>query len=186
MRPSFSDDKTHFIGVLLPLELERKAGEKRLWARKSYGCRSGHSTMPHITLVPPFSSIRTTEEIVDEVKGIVAGDKAFVSSVDGYGTFGDRTLYMHVPQSEDWTILSDHISRGLKAMGEDVKISKKPFSPHITIANRDIPQGKIGEMLTLLSQDEVRESFSVEKIGVFHRKGWLWVLGEEDVVTLFR
>lgn len=88
MRPSFSLDKTHFVGVLLPPSLERKVEEKRMWARMRYGTKSGQSTRAHITLVPPFSSLSSTEEIRDILMGILALEKSFSTSVDGYGSFG--------------------------------------------------------------------------------------------------
>ena len=184
MKPSFPDDKTHFIGVILPPHLEREAEGKRMWTREKYGCRSGQSTRPHITLIPPFSSSMKTEVIVDEVRGILEGRRSFTSFLQGYGAFGGRTLFMKVVESEEWRVLSRDVSMGLRAMGEKIKVEKKPFVPHITIANRDIPEGAIGEMLSSLSGDKLPESFMVERIGVFHRKGWQWVLSTEDVVTL--
>ena len=64
------DDKTHFIGVLPSLEIERIVESDRKWSEK-YGCRSGHSTPIHVTLVPPFSSKKSTEEIRDIINGIL-------------------------------------------------------------------------------------------------------------------
>ena len=64
------DDKTHFIGVLPPSGIERVVSSDRKWTER-YGCRSGHSTPVHVTLVPPFSSTKSTDEIKDILKGIL-------------------------------------------------------------------------------------------------------------------
>ena len=77
------DDNTHFIGFIPPLEITRVVESDRKWSEK-YGCRSGHSTPVHVTLVPPFSSVKSTDEITDILKGILPLLSPFTSKVDGY------------------------------------------------------------------------------------------------------
>ena len=50
--------QTHFIGVLLPDNLTRAVEEYRRYMNRTYGCRSGHATPVHVTLVPPFAPLR--------------------------------------------------------------------------------------------------------------------------------
>ena len=70
--------------------------------------------------------------------------------------------------------------------GQDKIIIQGLKQNNLKNVSLDIPKGKIGGMLSLLSQEEPDEVFSVEKIALFHREGWKWVLDERDVVTLSR
>lgn len=178
------DDKTHFIGVTLPTEIVSLVEEKRAWARGKYGCRSGHSTLPHITLVPPFSSRLPDRELLDILSGIVPLLTPFKADVQGYGSFSDRTVFLRVVESRDWSNLSRTITKGLKAMGVDVKEEKKSFTPHITIANRDIPPGKAMEMLSLLSEVDTSFTFTVDAISLFSRDGYSWKKREGNTLSL--
>lgn len=46
--------QTHFIGVLLPEDITLTLEDCRRYMREAYGCKSGHATPIHVTLVPPF------------------------------------------------------------------------------------------------------------------------------------
>lgn len=177
------DDKTHFIGVLPPLDIERIVEGERRWVEK-YGCRSGHSTPPHVTLVPPFSSRKTTDEIRDILLGILPLLSPFMGRVDGYGSFGSRTIFLRVVPQKEWNDLSSVISKGLKAMGESVKVEKKPLAPHLTVANRDIPSSHFSYIFEKLSSESISSPFPVESVSLFHREGRLWRIREEDVLRI--
>ncbi|MCR5732934.1 MAG: 2'-5' RNA ligase family protein, partial [Sphaerochaetaceae bacterium] len=78
-------EQTHFIGFPLPSELEEKITYLRRYVNTRYGCKSGHSTLPHITLIPPFklSEEYTTNDILKRLENIKF--TPFISSVDGFG-----------------------------------------------------------------------------------------------------
>lgn len=179
------DDKTHFIGVLPPSGIERVVSSDRKWTER-YGCRSGHSTPVHVTLVPPFSSTKSTDEIKDILKGILPLLSPFSSSVDGYGSFGNRTIYLRVLPSKEWDNLSKTLTKGLKAMGERVKIDNKPLTPHLTVANRDIPPEHFSFILQQLSSHSITAPFLVERVALFHREGRLWRVIEDDILDIGR
>ncbi len=44
--------QTHFIGVLLPEDIAFTLEDCRRYMNQAYGCKSGHKTPIHITLVP--------------------------------------------------------------------------------------------------------------------------------------
>ena len=46
--------QTHFIGVLLPEDISLTLEDCRRYMREAYGCKSGHVTPIHVTLIPPF------------------------------------------------------------------------------------------------------------------------------------
>ena len=54
MKPNIFIQQTHFIGVLLPEDLTLTLEDCRRYMNEAYGCKSGHGTPIHVTLVPPF------------------------------------------------------------------------------------------------------------------------------------
>ncbi len=60
--------QTHFIGVLTPEDITATLEDCRRYMNEAYGCRSGHSTPIHVTLVPPFrlSPEYSTEDLAIE------------------------------------------------------------------------------------------------------------------------
>ena len=46
--------QTHFIGALLPEDLTLTLQDCRRYMNEAYGCKKGHGTPIHVTLVPPF------------------------------------------------------------------------------------------------------------------------------------
>lgn len=172
------DDKTHFIGVLPSIDVNDVVEGDRKWVREKYGCKSGHSTPVHVTLVPPFKSDLSTSSIVDILSGILPLLSPFEGKIDGYGSFGDRTVFLRVVPSREWDELSKTLTKGLRSMGVGVKLDKKPLVPHLSVANRDIPPGALRPMLETLSLKNIRTSFPVDSVSIFHREGRLWRVEE--------
>ena len=46
--------QTHFAGVTVSGSLAETVRGCRRWMHERYGCKSGHLTPPHVTLIPPF------------------------------------------------------------------------------------------------------------------------------------
>ena len=86
--------QTHFIGVLLPDDLTCVVEECRRYMNRTYGCRSGHATPVHVTLVPPFALPRdyTTEDVVEALLRGIPQDFGFIARIENFNAFDDRTL----------------------------------------------------------------------------------------------
>ncbi len=175
--------QTHFVGVMVPSEIEEKILEFRSYMSERYGCKSGHGTPPHITLIPPFLLPGDFDD--GDVKSSVenAIQKAQKSSVlpfdariSGFGAFEERTLFAHVEQDEKWTALRDAFVQSFQTnIPGSVRKSSKIFTPHITVANRDIPKGTMDEALQFFSRIDFSAEFQVEEICIFVRNskgGW--------------
>ncbi len=170
-------EQTHFIGAVLPDVLVEKITAFRRYTHDRYGCRSGHSTPPHITLVPPFV-IEDGYSTDDLARAIMALDaRPFNCTVDGFGSFDERTVFAHVKTSREWTDLKDRVSGAVKDLGS-IRMDRRPFRPHITIANRDIPPGKTMQILEYLSAFDISTTFSVDTIAVFERRDHRWAEAE--------
>lgn len=58
------------------------------------------------------------------------------------------------------------------------------MKPHITIANRDIPPNKAPEILERLQTYNIDKELKVDRIALFTRIGYKWVLQSENIIFL--
>ena len=172
--------QTHFLGVLLPEDITSTLEDCRRYMNRNYGCRSGYGTPIHVTLVPPFclQDEYTTADIVRAIQKDVlpaAAELAFSAHIDNFGAFGDRIIFANVVANPKWTKLRDAVLNAvLEAAPGCTKKDKRPFQPHLTVANRDIPSGVSAEALSAFNELNLVEDFSVDNITIFERNGGKW------------
>ena len=175
--------QTHFIGVLLPEDITLTLEDCRRYMREAYGCKSGHATPIHVTLVPPFrlpeeySSEDLARAIENEVlpKGL-----GFTAHIDNFDAFGDRTLFAKVISNEKWVALRDAVfSAVIKAAPGCTKKDARPFATHCSVANRDIPAGVMTDALQVMNELKLVEDFPVDNITIFERQNGKWVSAVE-------
>ena len=173
--------QTHFIGVLLPDDLARAVEECRRYMNRTYGCRSGYATPVHVALVPPFALPRdyTTEDVVEALLRGVPQDFGFIAHTENFDAFGDRTLFAAVVSSPGWNRLKNAAETTLRgAFPGCLRKDPRPFHPHITVANRDIPPGASTVALRFLNGKKFEEDFPVDNMTVFVCKGGVWKIAQ--------
>ncbi|MCR5319190.1 MAG: 2'-5' RNA ligase family protein [Treponema sp.] len=174
--------QTHFVGVLLPDDLTLTLEDCRRYMREAYACRSGQATPIHVTLVPPFllpeqyRSKDLAAVLADELSNAKDAEKlSFTARVEGFDAFGDRTLFAKVLACTEWTRLRDRTLKAvLNAFPGSTRKDQRPFQPHLTVANRDIPPGVMTDALQSMRELNLAEDFPVDNITVFERIGGLW------------
>ena len=62
----------------------------------------------------------------------------------------------------------------LKAAPGCTKKDKRPFTPHLTVANRDIPSGASVAALQVMNELNLVEDFPVDNVAIFERRGGKW------------
>ena len=173
--------QTHFIGVLVPEDLTLTLEDCRRYMGEKYGCKSGYGTPIHVTLVPPFCApdSHATEDIVSAIEKSVlpfSDTLKFTARVENFDAFGDRTIFANVVSDEKWTRLRDKILDSVSSVFPHcARKEQRPFRPHLTVANRDIPAGVSKEALSVLNEMDVVEDFAVDNVTVFERRGGKWV-----------
>ena len=176
--------QTHFIGVLLPEDITLTLEDCRRYMNQAYGCKSGHKTPIHVTLVPPFALQEefSTRDLVSAIeKYVLPQNLGFLAHIENFDAFGDRTIFANVISSEKWTKLRDETVKAiLKTCPGCTKNDQRPFHPLGTIANRDIPFGVMTKALETMNELNLVEDFPVDNITIFERQGFCW----EAVVSI--
>ena len=184
MNRSFFPEQTHFVGVLLPEALTQRLQGCRDYMNQEYGCRSGFGTPIHVTLVPPFQlpAPCTTADMAAALAQMVAEKKwqPFNAKIEGFDAFGDRTLFAKVLPSTVWTAFRAAVYSTVSAISPgSLRRDTRPFQPHITVANRDIPAGASVEALESLNQLELKTTFPVDNITIFERRDKRWIVAKQ-------
>ena len=110
MKQNNFSQQTHFIGVLLPEDITLTLEDCRRYMREAYGCKSGHGTPIHVTLVLPFRLQEefSTDDLVRAIeKEVLPKGLGFTAHIDNFDAFGDRTLFANVVAGDEWTRLRD-------------------------------------------------------------------------------
>ena len=172
--------QSHFLGVLIPEDITLILEDCRRYMNEAYGCKSGYGTPIHVTLVPPFHLPEeyTTADLVQAIEKDVlpqAAQLKFDAHIDNFDAFGDRTIFAKVIRDEKWTALRDKVlATVLKAAPGCTKKDQRPYQPHLTVANRDIPVGVSKDAPEVMNELNLVEDFPVDNITIFERKGGKW------------
>ncbi|MBO4319366.1 MAG: 2'-5' RNA ligase family protein [Treponema sp.] len=171
--------QTHFIGVLLPEDITLTLEDCRRYMREAYGCKSGYATPIHVTLVPPFRLPEeySTEDLARSIESeVLSKPLGFTAHIDNFDAFGDRTLFAKVVPDEKWVTLRDVVFNAvIKAAPGCTKKDERPYAPHLTVANRDIPAGIMTDALKIMNELNLVEDFPVDNITIFERQNGKWV-----------
>ena len=171
--------QTHFIGVLLPEDITLTLEECRRYMREAYGCKSGHATPIHVTLVPPFNlpDEYSTEDLARAIESeVLPKGLGFTARIDNFDAFADRTLFAKVVTDEKWVVFRNVVYGAVvKAAPGCVKKDERSYTPHLTVANRDIPAGVMTDSLQVMNELNLVEDFPVDNVTIFERQGGKWV-----------
>lgn len=133
-----------------------------------------------MTLVPPFflEDRNGTVRLLRAISGRLLhleNKVAFSALVDGFDAFGDRTIFASVLPAPEWIVLRDAVLAALLSIFPGcTKKDRRPFHPHLTVANRDIPAGATTKALEVFREMALHEEFPVDNITVFERHDGKW------------
>lgn len=181
MKQNFFPQQTHFVGVLVPDDITLTLEDCRRYMNEKYGCKSGFATPIHVTLVPPFrlpqeySTKDLENAIISEILPY-SSELKFTAHIQNFSAFGDRTIFAKVLKDEKWTNLRDKVFNAvIKAAPFCTKKDQRPFTPHLTVANRDIPAGVSTDALKVMNELNLIEDFEVNNITIFERQNGKWI-----------
>ena len=127
--------QTHFIGVLASEDITATLEDCRRYMNEAYGCRSGHSTPIHVTLIPPFRLPQeySTEDLALAIeKEVLPKGLGFTAKVNNFDAFGDRTIFAKVEHDPRWTALRDAVfSSVIKAAPGCTKKGQRPSQDQV-------------------------------------------------------
>jgi 2'-5' RNA ligase len=161
-----------------------------VWALKQEvhtltGSRNAVRLPAHITLLPPWRQAEALElPMRIGLREFAATQKAFDVGLENFDWFGNRTLFVHVTQAASLkayhAALTDWCAQRLPSIPRE----KRAFTPHMTLATRDLPPSQIPELRQLFQGRTYAATFEANSLQLFRHDGKQWELIEEVVMQV--
>jgi 2'-5' RNA ligase len=174
----------YFIALLPDDALLDKVRLLKEHFRDTYGPEHALKTPAHITLQRPFRrSAEVEPELFYILHKIGEGYRSFPVTLNGYGRFDKRVIYLQVVQQPLLTELQQalrkemlHAVLGLKEVGDQ-------FHPHMTIAHRDLSRAVFDQAWPELAGKEFYACFEANRLVIFRHNGVFWQIIREHTLS---
>lgn len=165
-----------FIAILASQEIEEQVSQYKHWMKEHYGCKVAMKSPAHITLVAPFSTDPDTIKKVETLlEDFVQELSPFDIAVGGFGAFDKRVIFLEVKENELLNECYKKLNHDMHALLPELfKLEKRPFHPHITIANRDIPLSGFKDAFAYFSSIDYKAQFNAHKITLLQLEPGKW------------
>ncbi len=165
-----------FIAILASEEVEEQVSQYKHWMKEHYGCKVALKSPAHITLVAPFSTDPDTIKKVEALlEKFVQEQSPFEIETGGFGAFDKRVIYLEVQENALLNECYKNLGHEMHSMfPQIVKLEKRPFHPHITIANRDIPPTSFKDAFAYFSSIDYKAQFNAHKITLLQLEPGKW------------
>ncbi|PJJ60231.1 2'-5' RNA ligase family protein [Hymenobacter chitinivorans] len=175
-QPPSSPPSSLYLLALLPPE----PVFSQVWALKQEvhqrtGSRNAVRLPPHITLIPPLRQPATFEAAAAQTLTEFAGSQStFSVGLRDFRWFGNRTLYVHVEPAEAVKAFHAALTEWCAGHLPQVPRETRPFTPHMTLATRDLPPAAVPELRPLFQARHYEACFEVHSLVLFRHDGRQW------------
>jgi 2'-5' RNA ligase len=166
-----------YIAAVCPPAIDDKVKSYKQYLETTYGCRAAAKSPAHITIVPPFrAEDELLKPLVDFVQAFNVGMLPIDIALNGYGNFADRVLFIDVEHQPALHQLEQEATQDFNQQFPSIIFGAKPdFNPHVTLATRDIPPGKLDEAKQYFeTQHPFSEAFTAKSLTLFRLVGGWW------------
>lgn len=170
-----------FIGICPPHPLEKEIHRLKDEFRQKYGVQGAFRSKAHITLQMPFNLPTNKEEgFVKELKKQLLKQKPIEIELNDFGKFEPRVVFIKVNENEELNILQKSIERFMRKFQIFNSTHKNNgFTPHITIAFRDLKKPVFHKIWGEVENRSFKESFLADAITIFKHNGKSWDVFKE-------
>lgn len=136
----------------------------------------------HITLYKPVSIDENTESrLIKLLRPVASSHSPFMQQLENYESFNNQTLYIRAVKSPELSALQKDIASVFnrnKIDPQPVK-SKSSFTPHITIAYRDVSPEVFVSLWEDFKNRKFRRNYQTESFSILKHDGSQWNVLEE-------
>jgi 2'-5' RNA ligase len=129
----------YFIAILPPKEVAESIHEVRLDFALKYKSEEALKPPVHLTLKEPFT-MDVKEELIlkRKLNFIATQNQPFLQKLKGFGRYQKHAIYIKSDEDNYLTELKKGIQKLFKSVFYYVQQDQMPFSPHYSIAYRDV------------------------------------------------
>ena len=150
------------------------------WALKQLvqqltGSRNAVRLPPHVTLLPPLRQDEAFEARYTAILVAFAATQApFVVGLHDFAWFGQRTLFVQVREAAALKDFHAALMAWCAVHLPEVPHENRPFTPHLTLATRDLPAAQVPELQRLFAARSYTAAFEVRHLTLFRHDGQQW------------
>ena len=144
--------------------------------RERFGSRAALRSPPHVTLHMPFQWQEEKEgRLIASLNKLAEGIGPFPITLNGFGAFPPRVIYVQVEASEALSALYRAVQQNAR---QDWHIYPKndhrPFRPHMTIAFRDLQKPAFVTAWAEFQQRQFNATFTARDLCLLKHNGQSW------------
>lgn len=164
-----------------PLEVHNYASQVIQELSDRYQTRTSKSP-PHVTLQPPFESFLEQITFLEQRLSDFASQQSAVPvTLSGFGAFAPRVLYINVLKTAELlalqSALAAYLEENLKIA--DPKSRDRSFSPHLTVASRNLTSQTFKQAWTELQARQVEFEFVGDRLTLLIHDDQRWQIRSE-------
>lgn len=165
-----------FIAIIPPEPIKSQALDIKIEFSEKYNTFHALKSPPHITLIPPFRiSENKTQDSTKELARFSAIEKAFHISLNGFGAFAPRVIYISIDRNKGLSKLHKRLISKFSEICTNTN-----FNPHMTIAFRDITPDFFRKAWSEYEKKPMNQTFQVSSLYLLKHNGKSW-----DIVNEF-
>jgi 2'-5' RNA ligase len=168
-------DPIFFLAVLPPDEIAAEVDEFKNYAAEHFESSHALKSPPHVTIFPPFRWKESElYKIEKQIKFVTNQTEAFYVQLENFSCFSPRVIYVDVHKSDDLVNLYKTLKiRFLQELELSDK-SPHPFTPHMTVAFKDLKRPYFLRAWAHFSQVRYERIFRTKDLVLLKHNGKRW------------
>ncbi len=166
-----------FIALLPPEDVQQVANEIKQHFDQVYHSRAALKSPPHITLQPPFLwDVQDLPRLESALTEFSLHQSPIPMNLENFGAFPPRVIYINVLKTTELLTLQTQLGAFLSEQLNivDIKATTRPFSPHLTVAFRDLSKQNFRKAWPLFAEQKLEYNFIVNQLTLLIHNGKRW------------
>jgi 2'-5' RNA ligase len=178
------DEARFFIAIMPPIEIQDYANSLIQELRDRYSTRTSPSS-PHITLQAPFLwQMADLVRLETYISQFAQHQPAVSIKLIGFGSFAPHVLYIDVLKSPELLTLQSCLATYLKTHLGIVAPIARPFSPHMTVASRNLTPSTFQQAWSDLQLRQAKYEFVSDRLTLLLHDGQCWQMRSQFLLSL--
>ena len=167
-------DKEMYFWAIIPGEPHLDSLQRiKQQVSDEYKTYKALNSPPHITILPPIHLEEGALEKINSALEIACQQQQpFDIQLYGFGRFGQRTLFIQAELSDPLQSFYNKVKQVYE--GEGLEIKHDNFTPHLTLANRDISRIQFKRAWESMKDKEYRLNFPAQALYCLKHNGQKW------------
>jgi len=170
-----------FLAFIPPVAIQNRVTAIKQSIAEQYDSSAALKSPPHITLHPPFRWSPENVEAMNRCLQEFACDRVPVPiSLNGFRAFAPKVIYIQVCNTPALLTLQQEIQAVMEnSLGISMTGTKRPFSPHMTVAFRDLSPYQFKQAWSNFQHRSFEANFIVKTLTLLKHNGKIWEVWKE-------